>query len=111
MNQRGDPKRDSRKGKFLSDEVGRNSGTPIRGQYDRDLLYFGTQKDVRLLRTIPRQGQEYSREPVRIPPERHKYGDTVSRLEGRTDQLYHGHTVGGQTRPQQKPKVFQSTVS
>jgi hypothetical protein len=35
-----------------------------------------------------------------------KYGDTTPRLEGRTDQLYHGHTVSGQTRPQQKPKVF-----
>jgi hypothetical protein len=31
---------------------------------------------------------------------RHKHGDTSPRLEGRTDQLYHGRTVGGQTRPQ-----------
>jgi hypothetical protein len=81
----GDPKRDSREGKFLADAAGRNNGPPALDQYDRDLLYFGSQKDVRRLRTIPRQGQEYSREPVRIPPERHKYGDTSPSLEGRTD--------------------------
>jgi hypothetical protein len=27
---------------------------------------------------------------VRIPPDRHKCGDTASRMEGRTDQLYNG---------------------
>jgi hypothetical protein len=88
-----------REGKFLTDTAGRR-------QYDRDLLYFGTQKNVRRLRTISHQGQEYSREPVPFPPEQHKYGDTEPRLEGRTDQLYHGRTVGGQTRLQQKPEVF-----
>ncbi len=60
----GIPKETVVKESFLADAAGRNSGPPTRGQYDRDLLYFGTQKDVRRLRTIPRQGQEYSREPL-----------------------------------------------
>jgi hypothetical protein len=63
----------------------------------KDLLYFGTQKDLRRLRTIPRQGPKHNREPVRLPPECHKHGDPATKLEGRPGQLHHRCTVGRQT--------------
>jgi hypothetical protein len=54
-NQRGDSKRNSREGKLLTDATGRYSSPPIRRQQGGNLLYFGTQKDVRCLRTVPHE--------------------------------------------------------
>jgi hypothetical protein len=63
------------------------------------------------MRTLPCQGQEYSRESVRSPPYRHQHGDPGTNLEGRPGQLHHRCTVGRQTRLPQQHEVFRGVGS